>query len=84
MKMLKNKLQNIKRKITVIGTVMSGTLILTESKIFAASNTESIDEFINFACEWLTKIRRNNRFGRWGNVCITDGNVKMLKVSQED
>lgn len=84
MKMLKNKLQNIKRKLTVIGTTMVGTLILAETKIFATSNTESVDSFINFACDWLTKIRRNNCFSRWSNVCITDGNVKMLKESQGD
>lgn len=83
MKMLKNKLQNIKRKFTVIGTTMLGTLILAETRIFAASNTESIDSFINFACDWLTKIRRNNSFSRWSNVCVADGREKMLKENQE-
>lgn len=83
MKMLKNKLQNIKRKFTVIGTTMVGTLILTETRIFAASNTESIDSFINFACDWLTKIRRNNSFSRRSNVCVADGREKMLKENQE-
>lgn len=83
MKMSKNKLQNIKRKFTVIGTTMVGTLILAETRIFAASNTESIDSFINFACDWLTKIRRNNSFSRWSNVCVTDGREKMLKENQE-
>ena len=84
MKMLKNKLQNIKRKFTVIGTTMVGSLILAETKIFAASNTESIDSFINFACDWLTKIRRNNSFSRWSNVCVADGKGRMLKENQED
>ena len=83
MKMLKNKLQNIKRKFTVIGTTMVGTLILTETRIFVASNTESIDSFINFACDWLTKIRRNNSFSRRSNVCVADGREKMLKENQE-
>ena len=84
MKMLKNKLQNIKRKFTIIGTTMLGTLILAETRIFAASNTESIDSFINFACDWLTKIRRNNSFSRWSNVCVADGKGRMLKENQED
>ena len=83
MKMLKNKLKNIKRKFTVIGTTMLGTLILAETRIFAASNTESIDSFINFACDWLTKIRRNNCCSRWSNVCVADGREKMLKENQE-
>ena len=83
MKMLKNKLQNIKRKFTVIGTTMVGSLILAETKIFAASNTESIDSFINFACDWLTKIRRNNCFSRWSYVCVAVGREKMLKENQE-
>lgn len=69
MKMLKNKLQNFKRKFVVTGTTLLGTLILAETRIFAASNTESIDSFINFACDWLTKIRRNNCFSRWSYVC---------------
>ena len=83
MKMLKNKLQNIKRKFTVIGTTMLGTLILAETRIFAASNTESIDSFINFACDWLTKIRRNNCFSRWSNVCVAVGRERMQKENQE-
>lgn len=83
MKMLKNKLQNMKKKFTVIGTTMVGTLILAETKIFAASNTESIDSFINFACDWLTKIRRNNCFSRWSNVCAAVGREKMLKENRE-
>lgn len=83
MKMLKNKLQNIKRKFTVMGTTMVGTLILAETRIFAASNTESIDSFINFACDWLTKIRRNYSFSRWSNVCVAVGRERMLKGNQE-
>ncbi len=45
------------------------TLTLGVSNIYAASNTESIDSFINFACDWLTKIRRRSSTC-WGcNVC---------------
>lgn len=84
MKKLKNKLQNIKRKFTIIGTTMVGSLILAETKIFAASNTESIDSFINFACDWLTKIRWNHSFGRWSNVCVTDGKERMPKENPGD
>ena len=83
MKILKNKLQNIKRKVPIIVTTMVGTLILAETRIFAASNTESIDSFINFACDWLTKIRRDNCFSRWSNVCVADGKGRMLKENQE-
>lgn len=56
MKKIKKLLKNLREKFTVIGTSAMGTLILAESRVFAASNTGSIDEFINFACDWLTKI----------------------------
>lgn len=53
------KFNKLKEKITAIGTSIMGILIVGESKVFAAdtnSNTQSIDSFINFACDWLTKI----------------------------
>ena len=56
MKKIKNLFRKLKEKVTVIGTTLIGTLILADSRVLAASNTESIDSFINFACDWLTKI----------------------------
>ena len=46
----------IKEKLTIITSYILGTLILTHSKVLADSNTQSIDSFIDFACDWLTKI----------------------------
>lgn len=63
-------LKNIKEKLTVLCATITGTFILANSRVLAASNTQSIDSFINFACDWLTKIRRCNCLG-WGcNVCF--------------
>lgn len=76
MEKIKNKLQNLKRKFSVIGTTMVGTLILTETRIFAASNTESIDSFINFACDWLTKIG--------GIIALVGGVMFALGWQRED
>lgn len=83
MKKIKKLLKKLKEKFTVIETTAMGTLILAESRVLADSNTQSIDSFINFACDWLTKIRRSNCFSWWCNVCITDGREKMQKVNQE-
>ena len=58
MKKLINKIKNknIVKKLTYIaGAIILGVL-LSSSNVFAASNTSSIDAFINFACDWLTKI----------------------------
>ena len=56
MKRIRNLFKKLKERIVVIGTTAMSYLIIAESKVFAASNTESIDSFINFACDWLTKI----------------------------
>lgn len=58
MKILKNNktLNKIKEKLTVLSATITGTFILANSRVLAASNTQSIDGFINFACDWLTKI----------------------------
>ena len=60
------------------------SLQLMVCNAFANSNTGQIDGFIDFACDWLTKIRRNNSFSRWSNVCVADGKGRMLKENQED
>lgn len=56
MKKIKELLKKVKTKFSVISTTIVGTLILAESRVLADSNTQSIDSFINFACDWLTKI----------------------------
>lgn len=56
MKKIKNLFRKLKEKFIVAGTSLMGTLILAETRVFADSNTQSIDSFINFACDWLTKI----------------------------
>lgn len=83
MRKIKKLFGKLKEKFTVVGTTAMGTLILAESRVFAASNTDSIDGFINFACDWLTKIRRSNRTCRRSNVCFTDGKERMPKVRAE-
>jgi len=51
------KIKNeIKERLTILGGSFIATLILFNSKVLATSNTSSIDGFINFACDWLTKI----------------------------
>ena len=56
MKKIKKLFGKLKEKFTIIGTSAMATLILAKSRVFADSNTGSIDSFINFACDWLTKI----------------------------
>lgn len=58
MKILKNNkiLNKIKEKLTVLNATIISTFILANSRVYANSNTGSIDSFINFACDWLTKI----------------------------
>lgn len=53
---MKKLFKNIKNKLTILGGTIASTLILAESRVLAASNTDSIDGFISFACDWLTKI----------------------------
>lgn len=48
MKKIKNLFRKLKEKVTVIGTTLIGTLILADSRVLAASNTESIDSFNKF------------------------------------
>ena len=76
MKKIKNILKKLKEKITVVGTTAIGTLILAESRVFADSNTGSIDSFINFACDWLTKIG--------GVIALVGGVMFALGWQRED
>ena len=76
MRKVKNLFKKIKEKFTIIGTTMMGSLILAESRVLAASNTESIDSFINFACDWLTKIG--------GVIALVGGVMFALGWQRED
>lgn len=53
---LKNKKNKIINRISILGSTFCSTAIIMQAKVYAASNTESIDSFIAFACDWLTKI----------------------------
>ena len=76
MKKVKQTLKKIKEKLTIIGTTAMGTLILAEARVFANSNTSSIDSFINFACDWLTKIG--------GVIALVGGVMFALGWQRED
>ena len=76
MKKIKNLFRKLRDKVAVIGTTAMGTLVLAETRVFAASNTESIDSFINFACDWLTKIG--------GVIALVGGVMFALGWQRED
>ena len=76
MKKIKNLFRKLRDKVAVLGTTAMGTLILAETRVFAASNTESIDSFINFACDWLTKIG--------GVIALVGGVMFALGWQRED
>lgn len=72
-KINKTKLKN---KLTIFGGTIASTFILASSRVYAASGTESIDAFINFACDWLTKIG--------GVVALVGGVMFALGWQRED
>lgn len=75
--MVKSKIfKKLKEKLTVISTATMGILIIAQSRVLAASNTESIDSFINFACDWLTKIG--------GVIALVGGVMFALGWQRED
>ena len=76
MKKIKNLFRKFRENVAGIGTTAMGTLILAETRVFAASNTESIDSFINFACDWLTKIG--------GVIALVGGVMFALGWQRED
>lgn len=79
MKKINKGFRKLKEIFTMVSITAIQVLVLTESKIFGASNTQSIDSFINFACEWLTKIRRSNCVGWGSDVRTAVGKGKMLR-----
>ena len=76
MEKVKRIFNKLKNKIGVISTSIVGTLILAETKVLADSNTGSIDSFINFACDWLTKIG--------GVIALVGGVMFALGWQRED
>lgn len=73
---MKNLIKKIKNKLTILGGTITSTLIIAQSRVYAASNTESIDSFINFACDWLTKIG--------GVIALVGGVMFALGWQRED
>lgn len=66
---LKEKNKKIKEKITILTGGILGTFLLGMNSVYAeGSNTGSIDSFINFACDWLTKIGGVVALVRWSDV----------------
>ena len=73
---IKTKKSKIKGKITVTVGSFASAIILTHSRVLADSNTGSIDSFINFACDWLTKIG--------GVIALVGGVMFALGWQRED
>ena len=73
---IKKIYRNLKEKLNAIKATMIGLLIISESRVLAASNTESIDAFINFACDWLVKIG--------GVIALVGGVMFALAWQRED
>ena len=74
-KLLKIK-NNVKQKLTILSGSILSTFILLNNRVLAASNTSSIDSFINFACDWLTKIG--------GFIALVGGVMFALGWQRED
>lgn len=73
---MKKLIKKLKEKITILTGSVTSTLILAQSRVYAASGTESIDSFINFACDWLTKIG--------GVIALVGGVMFALGWQRED
>ena len=67
---------NVKQKLTILSGTILSTFILLNNRVLAASNTGSIDSFINFACDWLTKIG--------GVIALVGGVMFALGWQRED
>ena len=74
-KLLKIK-NDFKQKMIVLSGSILATFIVLNNKVLAASNTGSIDAFINFACDWLTKIG--------GVIALVGGVMFALGWQRED
>ncbi len=70
MKRFNDNKNKLKSKLIIFSETVASTIILTHSRVLATSNTESIDGFITFACDWLTKIRRSCSISWRSDVCF--------------
>lgn len=70
------KVNKLKEKVTVLTGAIGSSMILLTSRVYANSNTGSIDSFINFACDWLTKIG--------GVIALVGGVMFALGWQRED
>ena len=70
------KISKLKEKITVLTGAIGSSMVLLTSRVYADSNTGSIDSFINFACDWLTKIG--------GVIALVGGVMFALGWQRED
>lgn len=76
MNKLTSKVRNRIAKVVTGLNIVLCTLILTTSKVYALeSNTNSIDTFITFVCDWLVKI---------GGVVMLIGGVMFALSWQRD
>ena len=73
---MKKTIKKLKEKLTILIGAFTSTMILTHSRVLAESNTGSIDSFINFACDWLTKIG--------GVIALVGGVMFALGWQRED
>ena len=73
---LKEKSRKIKERVTIFIGATLVTFIFGINSVYASSNTGSIDGFINFACDWLTKIG--------GVVALVGGVMFALGWQRED
>ena len=76
MKKITKLSKKLKEKISVMWATVVGTFIIAESRVLADFNTGSIDSFINFACDWLTKIG--------GVIALVGGVMFALGWQRED
>lgn len=76
MKKITKLSKKLKEKISVMWATVVGAFIIAESRVLADSNTGSIDSFINFACDWLTKIG--------GVIALVGGVMFALGWQRED
>jgi len=70
------KIKKLKEKITILTGAITGSFLMLTTNVMAASNTGSIDSFINFACDWLVKIG--------GVIALVGGVMFALGWQRED
>ena len=74
---MRRKIKKINNRIKILSGYLVSVFFILSNKVYAAgSNTGSIDSFINFACEWLTKIG--------GIVALVGGVMFALGWQRED